>query len=123
MADSAPKDFSEMLPNLDRTAGRGAQYWMDVGIIVGAAAIVALGFVIWATVFRNRGRKRKAIHIMGAGGRASGGKGTDTEHRKRQGRGERFVRRNPTLAETGGLPPVRPEGSEPSSSPQSHLPS
>lgn len=122
MADNASKDFAEMLPNIDRTSGRGTQYWMDVAIIIGAAAVIALGFVIWAAAFRNRGRRRRSNQIMGAGERSHSGK-SDTEHRRRKSRGERYVHRNPTLAETGGLPPVRPEGSDPSPSAQSQLPS
>ena len=117
-----PKDFSDMLPNVDRISGRAAQYWVDYGIIFGAAALVTLCVVIWAVAFRNRGRKKKPIPIMGSDGRPRV-KGSDTEHRRGRSRGERFVHRNPTLAETGGLPPLRPEGSEPPASPQSHLPS
>jgi hypothetical protein len=73
--------------------------WVDFFIMVGVFALIALGALIWVFYFRKRGRKRR--------------------HKRRHQRERRAV--NPTLAQTGGLPPPRPPGTTdetPSQSPQ-----
>jgi hypothetical protein len=60
--------------------------WADFFILVGAFVLVAIGALIWILYFRKTRRKRKRRH----------------SHRH----GQRSI--NPTLAETGGLPPARP---------------
>jgi len=62
--------------------------WMDFFIMTGAIALVAIGALIWTFYFRKPGRRRR---------------------RKSHHRHERRPP-NPTLAQNGGLPPVRPEG-------------
>jgi len=59
--------------------------WVDFFIMVGVFAVIALGGLIW--VFYLRKKKRK--------------------HRHKRHRRERRLA-NPTLAQTGGLPPTRP---------------
>jgi hypothetical protein len=65
--------------------------WVDFFIMAGAIALVAIGGLIWALFLRKRGqrRRRKSHHHH--------------EHRLP----------NPTLAQDGGLPPVRQEGKPP----------
>jgi hypothetical protein len=65
--------------------GRFSPEWVDFFVVFGAIGLVVLVTFIWALFIRkNRTRRRK-------------------EHRRRH---RPF---NPTLAETGGLPPVREE--------------
>ena len=60
--------------------------WVDFFIMAGVFALIAIGALIWVVYFRKRGRRRR--------------------HKPRH----RHERRpaNPTLAQTGGLPPARP---------------
>ena len=61
--------------------------WLNFLIMVRAIALVAFGVLIWAVKFRKK-RQRKY------------------RRRHRDGRGK--PKSNPTLADSGGLPPVRP---------------
>ncbi|HEY4416516.1 MAG TPA: hypothetical protein VGO57_12565 [Verrucomicrobiae bacterium] len=66
------------------SAGGTASWLIFLGIMV--LVCFALGiFVVWFTLFRNKGGKRKRKN-----------------HKRRR-------QKNPSLAETGGLPPVREE--------------
>jgi hypothetical protein len=80
--------------------------------------LITLMALVWVTFFRKRGRRRRKHHhaqespsldeileIPKDEGAPSPPK--KRRHRRRSGRHHRP--RNPTLAETGGLPPVRPE--------------
>ena len=59
--------------------------WVDFLIMAGALALVAIGALIWTFFFRKPGRRRR---------------------RKSSHHHERHLP-NPTLAQYGGLPPVR----------------
>jgi len=63
--------------------------WLNFLVMVSAIALVAFGVLIWAVKFRKK-RQRKY------------------RRRHRSGRGK--PKANPTLADNGGLPPVRPTG-------------
>jgi hypothetical protein len=60
--------------------------WVDFFIMVGVFALVATGALIWAFYFRKRRRKHR--------------------HKHRHKHDRHSI--NPTLAQTGGLPPPRP---------------
>lgn len=66
--------------------GRMSPAWVDFFILTGAFALVGIGALIWILFFRKPGRRR----------------------RKRRHRHE-HLSPNPTLAQNGGLPPVRQE--------------
>ncbi|MGA2786422.1 MAG: hypothetical protein ABSF60_02735 [Verrucomicrobiota bacterium] len=66
--------------------GRMTPSWVDFFIMVGAFALVGIGAIIWIVFFRKPGRRRR-------------------KHRHRH---ERRLPKN-TLAQNGGLPPVRRE--------------
>jgi uncharacterized iron-regulated membrane protein len=66
--------------------GRMTSAWVDFFIMVGAFALIAIGALIWVVYFRRTRRKHR--------------------HKRRHRRERRSV--NPTLAQTGGLPPPRP---------------
>jgi len=87
-------------------------------IIFAAIALVTVLLVLWAVFVRKRRRRRTrhdapqnfsrpaAVPRVAKGNTAPTPTGR-RRHRRRSGR--RHRPRNPTLAETGGLPPVRPE--------------
>ena len=60
--------------------------WVDFFIMAGVFVLIAIGALIWVFYFRKKGRKHR--------------------HKHRHHRERRSV--NPTLAQTGGLPPPRP---------------
>jgi hypothetical protein len=60
--------------------------WVDFFIMTGAFALVGIGVLIWIFFFRKPGRRRR-------------------KHRHRH----EHRSPNPTLAQSGGLPPVRQE--------------
>jgi len=60
--------------------------WVDFFIMTGAFALVVIGALIWILFFRKPGRRRR-------------------KHRHRH----EHRLPNPTLAQNGGLPPVRQE--------------
>jgi len=63
--------------------------WMDFLVMAGVFALIAIGALIWVFYFRKKRRKHR--------------------HKHRHQHGRRSV--NPTLAQTGGLPPARPSAS------------
>jgi hypothetical protein len=84
--------------------------WM---IVLGATILVATALIVWAYFFRKR-RIRKVKYHYPHGDksktRESGDQAERTEHRHRRRRHRRDHRpRNPTRAETGGLPPLHTE--------------
>jgi len=93
-------------------------------VILGATGILTVLLVIGVVLFKKKRRRRHEHHHShhhypkpAEGAEATAGKEGDgaPERRRRRRRLRRPHRpRNPTLAETGGLPPIRPEGpSEP----------
>jgi hypothetical protein len=86
-------------------------------IILGALGLVTLAILIWTLFIRKPHRRHHSHHHHhshewgknpGAEKEAEGGEGSSKRRKwRRQRRPHRP--RNPTLAETGGLPPVRSE--------------
>lgn len=110
-----------LLPSDVMPSGR----WMgltfkELLILFGALAAVTLLLVLWAVYFRKRSRSHSHHHhhhgdspeatnpVNDSLASASGVSGDRRYRRKRRRRREHRPR-NPTLAETGGLPPVRSE--------------
>lgn len=90
--------------------------WQQVGIVCAAAMVVTVPVVIWAAFFRKR-RHRSHRHHPPPGTHPGGEpalpeaspgrvKANWINSRKRRKKRE-HRRRNPTLAQTGGLPPIR----------------
>ncbi len=89
-------------------------------IIFGTIGLVTLLAVLWAIFLRRKRRRRRSHHhghhhASGAAGVPEAPQDESLpapeEKRRRPRRSRRrHRRRNPTLAETGGLPPIRPEG-------------
>lgn len=89
-------------------------------IVVGAAAVVTVGVMVWAVFFRKSHRRRHRHHhshfdsqedVRAAAAEDQEGEASESRKRRKWRRPRRAHRlRNPTLAETGGLPPVRTGG-------------
>jgi heme/copper-type cytochrome/quinol oxidase subunit 2 len=79
MDDGLPATTSSLSPG-----------WLDIFVVLGAILLVVIGTFIWAVFFRKKTRSRS---------------------RHRRQRADHHGRRpvNPTLAQIGGLPPVRQE--------------
>jgi hypothetical protein len=91
--------------------------WLEIFIVLGAIVLMAFGLFFWALFMRkpkNRKRKYRDQHISYQ--EKLGQKATNVaEYVKRRHGHRRHKYRhssNPTLAETGGLPPRRPPESE-----------
>jgi hypothetical protein len=92
--------------------------------IAGAICTVTLLVFIWAIFIRKRGKRRRAGSQQKSQPRAStqaatpaaqngaGNPVSQPQHRRHRRRRRRREHRprNPTLADTGGLPPIRSEG-------------
>ena len=110
----AALDFEDMTAPWRGTTGSARQYF----IVLGSIALVSVVLLVWAAFFRKHRRHHSHHHHHhhpAAG--ESRLPGTDAapasdppEPRRRRRRRRREHRpRNPTLAETGGLPPIRPD--------------
>lgn len=89
-------------------------------IVVGAIALITLLILIWAAFFRSAKRQGRSHHHSHRRSAAPAdppqndpareGASSSPQGRRRWRRSRRRHRpRNPTLAETGGLPPIRPD--------------
>jgi hypothetical protein len=91
-------------------------------ILLGVVAIVTMWLVVWALFFRKSHRRRHRHHHghhssqgavnEAAAANSDGDLSQPRERRKWRRRRREHHPRNPTLAETGGLPPAR-EGDPP----------
>jgi type VI protein secretion system component VasK len=89
-------------------------------IVFGAIGLVTLLALLWAIFLRKSGRRRHSHHhahdhsarpTEAPEAPNEEGALSPPQNRRRWRRARhRHRSRNPTLAETGGLPPVRPEG-------------
>jgi hypothetical protein len=89
-------------------------------LIFGAIGLVTLLVVLWAIFLRRRRRRRREHHhshhqssppaevVEALTGQDAAARPYKRRRRRRSSHSLRP--RNPTLAQTGGLPPVRPEG-------------
>lgn len=98
----------------------------EMGLILGAVLILAALLFFWAFFLRKRPQSQRGSLVLERAPRE------DPEHTGSSGRRRRRKRkaehpenmpRNPTLAEIGGLPPLRPEDAEPPASDDSSPPS
>lgn len=104
------------LPSLGDLGNMGAGDSSQLAPILAAVLFVVFGMIVWAVFIRKpkrapvRGRiitpEEAARHLRSRHG--SSQEGGRRRRRRRAGRS-----RNPTLAETGGLPPIRPTDAPP----------
>jgi ABC-type nickel/cobalt efflux system permease component RcnA len=85
-------------------------------IVIGAALLLAVGLLLWVSVAYKRRRRRSSSHRqhhekkLAGNASAENAEGERSHSHRRRKRRREHRPRNPTLAETGGLPPIRPEG-------------
>jgi hypothetical protein len=91
--------------------------WRDFFVMLGVMVFIIAGALIWA-IFLRRKRRRRAHHFHHRRHRTSyreqlrkGATGIKQYVQERRRRHRVRYPVNPTLAQTGGLPPVRPEES------------
>jgi type VI protein secretion system component VasK len=105
------------LPSLQPLSPNAIQRW----IVIGAIGFVVLSAFVWAAFIRKRRRRRKHHHHRRSFAK-SAAKGmseiTRHVHERQRRRRSRQRTRNPTLAETGGLPPPRADEPVPQTQPQ-----
>ncbi len=113
--------FAQDILNTD--VSPGASRWMGLSLtelmmVLGAVSVVTLCIFIWAAYIRKRPRERSHRHHHRSHSQADpNGKPASFEseqdserrYRKKRRRRREHRPRNPTLAETGGLPPLRTE--------------
>jgi hypothetical protein len=90
---------------------RGARHALQgvLPVIIGALGLLFI-FVIWAVFFRkSEGRRERGRILEGPPERSV----DRNSSRRRRRRREKQRPRNPTLSETGGLPPVRDDQAPP----------
>jgi hypothetical protein len=76
----------------------------DLTVLLGAVAFLVLLFLVWALFLRKRPQPTAGWNFQSQ----SQVRGEDSSSRRRRRRRPHRPR-NPTLAETGGLPPARPD--------------
>jgi hypothetical protein len=103
--------FQWLTGNWRQVNTSGRQYVVLFGSVTALAALV----LVWAVCFRKRKRRHRLEHRAPNGW----GKNAGTEEPlivvtfgKRRKRRREHRPRNPTLAETGGMPPLRADNSE-----------
>ncbi len=104
----------------------GSWHWMGLTLkellmVLGAVAVVTLLLFIWAAYFRKRPHRHSHHHHHHHSDDAEEASNSDSavdsewlgsgdrRYRRKRRRRREHRPRNPTLAETGGLPPVRSE--------------
>lgn len=91
----------------------------DIMLILGVAGLIAFTVVIWAFFIRRRRHPDPHVRVLDSRPIPVSMDDSDSDHHhKRRRRKRRRLRsselpRNPTLQQTGGLPPLRPEGELP----------
>jgi hypothetical protein len=71
-------------------------------VLIGAILFLAVLFFIWAKYIRKS--RRQSSRVLSTSKNSKPISGTAPNQRRRR---RRWEKRNPTLAETGGLPPVK----------------
>jgi hypothetical protein len=84
-------------------------------VLLATFTLLTLMLLLWALFIRRRGprRSRYKLHSTAASSRSRNAEGSGPTERPRKWRRRRrrdHRPRNPTLAETGGLPPLRTQG-------------
>ena len=106
---------------------RNAETLREILLVLGCLALLSIGLLLWAAYIRKRKRHssghshrshRSSRTTPGLGTAAGGEQGSEPRRRRHRHRRRRSsgYPLNPTLAQTGGLPPVRRD--QPPAAPQ-----
>ena len=112
LAAEAGADLQPQLPQQPTSELFGLRI-RDILLVLGVVAVIALSLYVFAYLTRRKRRRRisrSGPEMWGADRHAQGARreGRMRIRKKRRGHPD-FRPRNPTLGETGGLPPVRPD--------------
>lgn len=101
--------------DLKKAPGTGSAFHAtDILIVIAMTLLVLTVLVLWAIFIRKPGEKAATPKLATPRPRETETEDGMIRKRKKRKRSRRDHRgRNPTLAEAGGLPPVRPDGSVP----------
>lgn len=110
MNNSADKGF----PLIEPFIGKSNGLWIDFLLIIGVALLVGVLCLLWVKFVR--GRRSSGLS------RAAFREGAEEAKRSGKKRRVAYQKRNPTRAETGGLPPLRSEEEEASAAAPQHDP-
>jgi len=111
-------DTSEAIDALasKKSTSFSSPYLGDVGLVLGGIFILTVLLFIWASYIRNPKEKKPRSSSGELGKKVETRFGGDGKKKIKVRRRRRTHRpRNPTLAETGGLPPPKPENESPGS--------
>src|SRR5216117_606630 len=124
LAQLEPKDLEAIKDAAKRPSPK--LFDTDITVILGLVLALAAILFFWAFFVRKRPKQVRGALVLEAAEKRSrdayGSSGRRRRHRRRPDHPDNWGR-NPTLGETGGLPPARPEEPEtPPSAPQSPSP-
>jgi hypothetical protein len=108
VADGVP----EGLPQQQEVSNLFGLSLRDVLLLVAVAIIIGLTLFLWAYLTRRERRRhlaRSPVFARDPHQRSSQEAEDRSRMRRRRRRQPERVKRNPTLGETGGLPPIRPD--------------
>jgi hypothetical protein len=104
-------------PTVAAAPGFEEDWWKQIapsrnefGLLFIAIAVIAAMALVWAVFIRKREGDRPSRYSYPRLSSSGKNGSSDDSGSGRQRRRKRKRRRNPTLAETGGLPPVRNDG-------------
>jgi len=118
---NAPFLLAAVSPNPDEEAIREAAsrsapvFGGETTWILGAMLVVAAAVFIWAIFLRKRPQTQRGSFVVTRARPEDRERGSSGRRRKRKRKPDHpeNLPRNPTLAEIGGLPPLRPDDPEP----------
>ncbi len=91
------KDITKAQPS------SGNEYFYEIAIILSAVVLLTMGFIFWAVFIRKTKRKSRELTTKNVPLVVD----EDGSRRRTKIRRRDHRPRNPTLAETGGLPPLK----------------
>ncbi len=97
------------IPELPQGPGGGPGSGGTVAVVLMAILGVALLVVLWAVFLRKPARANERGRLVPSSGKGTDESTSESGHRRRRRRERRG--RNPTLSQTGGLPPPRTDDS------------
>lgn len=111
LAQSDPHRTGSTIPTPD-SGTKEIRWFDDMAVVMGIGLLLMLALAVWAKFFRKSSDKRSGSNdkfrsVPDASALSSENSETERRRKKRRRRRRDHRPRNPTLAETGGLPEPR----------------